>query len=71
MAGGGVKGGQSYGATDEFGGKVVDNKMHVHDFHATILRLMGFDHEKLIYNYTGRPFLLTDHSGNVAKELTA
>jgi len=71
MAGGGVKGGQAYGATDEFGGKVVDNKMHVHDFHATILRLMGFDHEKLIYNYTGRPFLLTDHSGNVAKELTA
>ena len=71
MAGGGVKGGQAYGATDEFGGKVVDNKMHVHDFHATILRLMGFDHEKLIYNYNGRPFRLTDNFGNVAKELIA
>src|SRR5215204_3000425 len=53
VAGGGVKGGQAYGATDEFGGKAVENKVHIHDFHATILALMGFDHEKLTYRYNG------------------
>lgn len=71
MAGGGVKGGQSYGATDEFGGKAVENRMHIHDLHATILALMGFDHTKLTYTYNGRPFRLTDNFGNVAKELIA
>ncbi len=71
MAGGGVKGGQAYGGTDEFGGRATENKMHVHDLHATILALMGFDHTKLIYNYNGRPFRLTDNFGNVAKELIA
>ncbi len=58
MAGGGVKGGQAYGATDEFGYDVVENKMHVHDLHATILQLLGFDHEKLTYRYNGRDFRL-------------
>ena len=71
MAGGGVKGGQSYGATDEFGGRAVENKMHVHDLHATILALLGFDHTKLTYTYNGREFRLTDNFGNVAKEIIA
>ncbi|MEQ1852354.1 MAG: DUF1501 domain-containing protein [Chthoniobacteraceae bacterium] len=71
MAGGGVKGGQAYGATDEFGYDVVDNKVHVHDLHATILHLMGFDHEKLTYRYNGRDFRLTDVYGNVVKDLVA
>jgi uncharacterized protein (DUF1501 family) len=71
MAGGGVKGGQSYGSTDEFGGRAAENKMHIHDLHATILALLGFDHTKLIYTYNGRPFRLTDNFGNVAKELIA
>ena len=71
MAGGGVKGGQAYGATDEFGGRSTENKMHVHDLHATILALLGFDHTKLIYNYNGRPFRLTDNFGNVVKEIIA
>jgi hypothetical protein len=71
MAGGGVKGGQAYGATDEFGGRSVENRMHVHDLHATILALMGFDHTKLTYNYNGRQFRLTDVYGNVVKELIA
>jgi Protein of unknown function (DUF1501) len=71
MAGGGVKGGQSYGSTDEFGGRATENKMHIHDLHATILALLGFDHTKLIYTYNGRPFRLTDNFGNVAKELIA
>jgi hypothetical protein len=71
MAGGGVKGGQSYGGTDEFGGKAVENRMHIHDLHATILALMGFDHTKLTFNYNGRDFRLTDNFGNVAKEIIA
>lgn len=69
MAGGGVKGGQAYGATDDFGGKAVENKVHIHDFHATILALMGFDHEKLTYRYNGRDFRLTDNYGKVVKAL--
>jgi uncharacterized protein DUF1501 len=71
MAGGGVKGGQAYGATDDFGYEVVENKMHVHDLHATILNLLGFDHEKLTYRYNGRDFRLTDVYGNVVKDLIA
>jgi hypothetical protein len=71
MAGGGVKGGQVYGATDEFGFQAVENKVHVHDLHATILHLLGFDHEKLTYRHAGRDFRLTDVHGHVVKELIA
>jgi hypothetical protein len=71
MAGGNVKGGQRYGETDETGGKSVKDVVHIHDLHATILRLMGFDHEELIYQYNGRPFRLTDVYGYVVKELIA
>ncbi|MEY5009454.1 MAG: hypothetical protein RLZZ253_593 [Verrucomicrobiota bacterium] len=71
MAGGGIKGGQTYGATDDFGYDVVENKVHVHDLHATILHLLGFDHEKLTYRYNGRDFRLTDVYGNVVKALLA
>ena len=63
LAGGGVKGGTAYGATDEFGFKAVENVVHVHDLHATILHLLGFDHERLTYRYAGRDFRLTDVSG--------
>ena len=69
MAGGGVKGGQAYGATDDFGYDVVENKVHVHDLHATILHQLGFDHEKLTYRYNGRDFRLTDVFGNVVEGL--
>jgi hypothetical protein len=71
LAGGGVKGGQVYGATDECGFKAVENPVHVHDLHATILALLGFDHERLTYRYAGRDFRLTDVSGNVIRELIA
>ena len=71
MAGGGVKGGTAYGATDEFGFKAVENKVHVHDLHATILHLMGFDHEKLTYRWAGRDFRLTDVHGNVVHDVIA
>jgi hypothetical protein len=71
LAGGGVKGGQAYGATDEFGFQAVENKVHVHDLHATLLHLLGFDHEKLTYHYAGRDFRLTDVHGHVVKELIA
>jgi len=71
MAGGGVKGGQTYGATDEFGFAAVDDKVHVHDLHATILKLLGFDHEKLTYRYAGRDFRLTDVHGKVVDALIA
>lgn len=69
MAGGGVKGGYVHGATDEFGFAAVENKVHVHDLHATILHLMGFDHEKFTYRYAGRDFRLTDVHGKVVREL--
>jgi len=69
MAGGGVKGGQTYGATDEFGFKAVENPVHVHDLHATILRLMGFDHTRLTYRYAGRDFRLTDVAGQVVDDI--
>ncbi len=71
MAGGGVRGGTAYGATDEFGFKAVENRVHVHDLHATILHLMGFDHEKLTYRYAGRDFRLTDVHGKVVKGVLA
>jgi hypothetical protein len=69
LAGGGVKGGMSYGATDEFGFRAVENKVHVHDLHATVLHLVGLDHEKLTYRHAGRDFRLTDVSGRVVKEI--
>lgn len=71
MAGGGTKGGYSYGATDEFGFKAVDKPLHVHDFHATVLHLLGIDHERLTYRYAGRDFRLTDVHGNVPQEILA
>ena len=71
LAGGGVKGGQVYGATDEFGFKAVENRVHIHDLHATIMQLMGFDHERLTYRHAGRDFRLTDVHGRVIKELIA
>ena len=71
MAGGGVKGGSVYGATDEFGFKAEQNPIHVHDLHATMLHLLGFDHEKFTYRYAGRDFRLTDVHGHVVKELLA
>src|SRR5438132_6223364 len=71
LAGGGVKGGMAYGATDELGARAVENKVHIHDLHATVLWLLGFDHEKLTYRYNGRDFRLTDVYGNVVKPLIA
>jgi len=71
LAGGGVKGGTIYGATDEFGARAVENKVHVHDLHATMLHLLGFDHEKLTYRYNGRDFRLTDNYGKVVKGILA
>ena len=71
LAGGGVKGGQAVGATDEFGFEAVEKKVHVHDLHATILHLLGFDHEKFTYRYAGRDFRLTDVHGKVVKEVLA
>ncbi len=71
MAGGGVRGGLSYGATDDYGAKAVENPVHVHDLHATILGLLGLDHEKLTYRYAGRDFRLTDVHGRVVKEIFA
>ena len=71
MAGGGVKQGSIYGATDEFGYHAVEDRMHIHDLHATILHLMGLDHEKLTFRYSGRDFRLTDVAGVVARKLLA
>jgi hypothetical protein len=71
LAGGGVKGGTVYGATDEFGFKAVENIVHVHDLHATILQLLGFDHEKFTYRYAGRDFRLTDVYGKPVKGILA
>jgi uncharacterized protein (DUF1501 family) len=69
VAGGGFKGGTVYGATDEFGFAAAENKVHVHDLHATLLNQLGFDHTKLTYRYAGRDFRLTDVAGNVVKDL--
>jgi len=71
LAGGGVKSGFSFGATDEFGCTAVEDRVHVHDLHATILHLMGLDHEKLTYRYSGRDYRLTDVSGNVVHGIIA
>jgi len=71
MAGGGVRGGYVHGATDEFGFRAVENKVHVHDLHATIMKLVGYDHEKFTYRYAGRDFRLTDVHGKVVEELIA
>lgn len=71
MAGGGVKGGQTVGATDEIGFQAVENRVHVHDLHATLLRLMGLDHKRLTYRYAGRDFRLTDVHGRVVDEVLA
>ena len=71
MAGGGVKAGSVYGATDEWGYHAVEDRMHIHDLHATILHLLGLDHERLTYRYTGRDFRLTDVAGTVATKIIA
>ncbi|MDP6443859.1 MAG: DUF1501 domain-containing protein [Pirellulaceae bacterium] len=71
MAGGGVRGGMAYGETDDFGFRAAVDKVHVHDLHATILHLMGVDHERLIYRYAGRDFRLTDVHGRVIKPVVA
>lgn len=71
MAGGGVKGGMRYGATDELGKQAVDGQMGTHDLHATILHLLGLDHTRLTFSYSGRDFRLTDVAGNVAHDIIA
>ncbi|HVA45754.1 MAG TPA: DUF1501 domain-containing protein [Pirellulales bacterium] len=69
LAGGGVKGGLAFGETDEFGNDAVKDKVHIHDLHATILHMLGIDHERLTYRYSGRDFRLTDVSGRVVHEI--
>lgn len=71
LAGGGVRGGYVHGSTDEFGYRAVENRVHVHDLHATVLHLLGFDHERLTYRYAGRDFRLTDVEGHVVREILA
>ena len=71
MAGGGVKPGISHGETDEFGWEAVQGKVHINDLHATMLHLLGIDHERLTYRYTGRDFRLTDVAGRVVREILA
>ena len=71
MAGGGVKGGMAYGATDDYGYEAVEKRMHIHDWHATLLHLLGLDHERLTFPYAGRDFRLTDVHGVVAREIIA
>ena len=71
LAGGGVKGGTTYGNTDEFGFKAVENPVHIHDLHATVLHALGMDHTKLTYRYSGRDFRLTDVAGNVVHDILA
>ena len=71
LAGGGVKGGMTYGESDDFGFKAMQNRMHIHDLHATLLHLLGIDHERLTYRHAGRDFRLTDVHGHVAKEILA
>jgi hypothetical protein len=71
LAGGGVKGGMAYGEYDEIGATVATNKVHVHDFHATILHLMGLDHQRLTYRHAGRDFRLTDVHGEVVQDILA
>ena len=71
MAGGGVKGGLSYGETDELGFSVTDKKVHIHDFQATIMHLLGFDHERLTFRFQGRDYRLTDVHGHVVHDILA
>jgi len=71
LAGGGIKGGITHGATDEFGYNAVEKVVTVHDLHATMLRLLGVDHERLTFRFQGRDFRLTDVSGSVVKEILA
>ncbi len=71
VAGGGFKKGIVYGATDEFGFAAAENRVHVHDLHATLLHTLGFDHEKFTYRYAGRDFRLTDVHGHVVRDLLA
>jgi uncharacterized protein (DUF1501 family) len=71
LAGGGIKGGVAYGATDDFGFKAVENPVSVHDLHATMLHTLGLDHERLTYRYAGRDFRLTDVHGHVLREILA
>ena len=71
LAGGGIQGGLAYGQSDELGMHAVDKPMHVHDLHATLLHLMGLDHEALTYRYSGRDFRLTDVHGKVCHEIMA
>ncbi len=71
LAGGGIKGGTVYGATDEFGFRAIDKPTSVHDLHATMLHLLGIDHERLTYRYAGRDFRLTDVHGKVIHEIVA
>jgi hypothetical protein len=71
LAGGGIKGGLAYGTTDEFGFKAVENRVSIHDLHATILHVLGINHEKLTYRYAGRDFRLTDVHGEVVREILA
>ena len=71
LAGGGTKGGVSFGETDDFGYRAVENRLQIHDLHATMLRLLGFDHERLTYRYAGRDFRLTDVAGVVHHDIMA
>jgi len=71
LAGGGIKGGMTYGATDDFGLRAVANRVHPHDLHATVLHLLGLDHTQLTYRYSGRDFRLTDIGGQVLRDLLA
>ncbi len=71
MAGGGIKAGIAYGATDDLGFHVVENPVHVHDLQATILHLLGLDHERLTFRHSGRDFRLTDVSGQVVRPILA
>ncbi len=71
MAGGGIKGGMTYGATDEYGYRAVENKMTVHDLHANMLHLMGINHKELTFRFSGRDIRLTDVHGEIIQEIMA
>ena len=71
LAGGGIKGGMVYGATDDFGSKAIENPVHPNDIHATVLHLLGLDHKRLSFRHSGRDFRLTDVKGTVVKGLLA
>ena len=69
MAGGGIKGGTIHGATDEYGYKVVENKVEIHDLHATMLHLLGMDHERMVFRFSGRDMRLTDVHGRIIHDV--